>query len=69
MSVEIHDIVRAAREQGWRIKEIKDGLMFLPPEPLQPPITWHRTPSDWRAGRNFISRMRRAGFRWPWPAH
>lgn len=60
-------IEKAAREQGWRIKQIKKGVQFIPPDPTKGIVTWHGTPSDVRAIRNFLSFLRGQGFKWPWP--
>lgn len=64
----LKDVVRAAREQGWRVEERGDaGTVFYSPDKQHPPIRWAATPSDFRAPRNNLARLRRAGFIWPWP--
>ena len=60
-------IQRAALEQGWTIKPVKKGLQYIPPDASRPIVTWHGTPSDVRALRNFLGEMRRSGLIWPWP--
>jgi len=61
------EIRRAAEQQGWRVEATKAGEMFYPPDTLKPPVAAHGTPSDHRAIRNFLSRMRRSGLIWPPP--
>lgn len=65
--MDYRDIERAAREQGWAVKPIKKGVQFIPPDPQRPIVTWHGTPSDVRAVRNFLAQMKRSGLIWPWP--
>lgn len=58
-------VLSAAKEQGWSLRETKDGVMLLAPNGTGK-VTVHGTPSDWRALRNTISAMRReGGFEWP----
>jgi hypothetical protein len=58
------DIAGAAREQGWRIDSLKNGDMWYSPDG-RTKVLWHRTPSDHRAEKNFLARMRQGGLRWP----
>lgn len=58
-------VLRAAQEQGWRIRPTTDGVMLLAPNGTGK-VTVHGTPSDFRALRNTISDLRReGGFEWP----
>ncbi len=45
--------------------ETKKGLQFIPPDPTKEIVQWHGTPSDWRAVRNFLARLRQQGFEYP----
>lgn len=54
-------IANAQSWAGWRVKEVSDGWMLFPPDKQMPAITIHKTPSDWRAWKNMLSRLRRAG--------
>jgi len=65
--MDFDDIARAAREQGWTTKDVKKGVQFIPPDPKRAIVTWHNTPSDVRAVRNFLAQMKRNGLTWPWP--
>lgn len=65
--MDYRSIERAAKDQGWRIKPSKKGLMFYPPDETQSPVAWHGTPSDVRAMWNFLARLRIRGLEWPWP--
>lgn len=58
------DIARAARKQGWREQPVKKGSNWLSPDG-KTIVNWHGTPSDVRAVRNFLARMKRGGLRWP----
>jgi len=60
-------IIRAARRQGWAEKPLKKGVMLVPPDPAMPAVTWHGSPSDVRAVKNFLAQMRRSGLIWPPP--
>jgi hypothetical protein len=65
---DIKDVIRAAREQGWRVEQRSKGTWyFWPPDKSVSPGHFASTPSDVRAFRNFITDMRRKGFIWPWP--
>lgn len=65
MSLDFRDIKKAAEAQGWRIVETKKGLQFIPSDPTREIVQWHGTPSDWRAIRNFLARLRKQGFEYP----
>lgn len=65
--MDYRSIEKAGREQGWRIRNVKKGVQFLPPDPTMGIVTWHGTPSDVHALRNFLSRLCQRGFIWPWP--
>lgn len=67
MQVELKAVIRAAREQGWRVEDRGDRFAFFPPDRSLSPVIWHRTQSDWRAARNFMGHLRQRGFIWPWP--
>lgn len=51
------ELVRAT--EGWRVQETRSGWAFYPPK--GPVVHVHRTPSDWRALRNDVARLRRCG--------
>ncbi len=58
-------VVEAAIDQGWRVDRTTDGWQLKAPNGTFIE-TIHGTPSDWRAIRNSIARMRRfGGFEWP----
>ena len=58
--------VKAAEEQGWRVEERKKGyLAFWPPDKSLSCVIRAKTPSDYRADRNFLSEMSKRGFIWP----
>ena len=65
--MEVDQIIRAAEEQGWRVKRTKKGLLLYPPNLTRGPVAIHLTPSDRRAVKNFLAEMRRHGLVWPWP--
>lgn len=59
---ELERLVEDARRwTGWRVEQVKKGWMVYPPDKSMPGILIHRTPSDWRADRNIMARLRRAG--------
>lgn len=65
--MDFRKIRKAALEQGWRVKQTKSGETFYPPDPRDEPVTWHFTPSDQRAVRNFLARLKKGGLIWPPP--
>jgi len=68
--MDLRDIERAAREQGWRVGRTRKGHpMFYPPKLDVEPIVTSGTPSDQRALKNLVSRRRAAGLVWPWAGH
>lgn len=64
---EFRRLIRAAEEQGWRVRSIKKGLMLVPPDPTKAAVTIHRTPSDRRSWNNAVAQLRSSGLEWPWP--
>ena len=58
----------AARRQGWRVEEVKNGLIFIPPDPNRESVTWCADPADVDAT---YARATEAGFEGktaPWDA-
>ena len=62
--MDFRDIRRAALAQGWRVEQTKKGEMFFSPDG-RTIVVWHATPSDRRAVRNFLARMRSGGLEYP----
>jgi hypothetical protein len=60
---EVRELVKAAKKQGWRVKETKKGYMLYDPSGVHSE-SLHKMPSDWRNLRNALSRMRHFGFEW-----
>lgn len=66
--MDMRDIERAAREQGWRVERTAKGhVRFVPPDPTMPIVVASGTPGDRRAIRNLLAALRRSGLVWPWP--
>jgi hypothetical protein len=59
---EVEAIVREAKKQGFMVKEKKMGWMIQTPNG-QGSVMLHKTPSDHRAIRNDLARLRRYGFK------
>lgn len=59
---ELKELFKRLKGQGFRIEEIKSGWQVFPPDPNFDPITIHGTPSDHRAWKNMMSRLKRAGY-------
>ena len=60
--VRVKEATRLAREQGWTVtKTNKNHWKFVSPH--GDIVVTSSTPSDWRTERNFLARLRRAGFR------
>lgn len=59
---EIRELVAQVQKwPGWRVEEAKAGWMIYPPDKKFPGIAVHETPSDHRALKNIIGRLRRSG--------
>jgi len=59
----IKDLIRDARAQGFRVEQTAKGhWMFFPPDKTQPPVIFSGTPSDWRSWRNSLAQLKLAGF-------
>lgn len=66
--MDMREIERAAREQGWEVSLTKKGhKRFKPPDPTKKICIASGTPSDWRSIKNFLADLKRQGFVWPWP--
>jgi hypothetical protein len=59
---EARALVQEAEAQGFTVKEKKNGWMLLTPNG-QGAVMIHKTPSDHRALRNELARLRRYGFK------
>jgi hypothetical protein len=62
LSKEAKKLVKRAEEQGFRVREKKNGWMLLTPNG-QGTVMIHKTQSDQAALRNDIARLRRYGFK------
>lgn len=60
---ELKEIVKAAEQQGWRIKRGKGHYLFLAPDGVNK-VTIAGTPSDHRALDNAIALLRKYGLKW-----
>lgn len=59
---EIRRLIKDAEKwPGWRVVPVKGGWNLFPPDKTMPPINVHKTPSDHRAWKNTMARLRRAG--------
>jgi hypothetical protein len=66
MDSETRRLIKAAVDQGWRVRETgKNYLLFWPPDRKRSCVIRAKTPSDHRAERNFLQEMRKRGFIWP----
>lgn len=62
-SKELREIVKNAQTQGWRVERARNGHWKFYSPNGRDLIVEADTPSDWRGRKNFLSRMRRAGFK------
>jgi len=68
--MDLRDLERAAREQGWRVERTAKGHpKFIPADPNGQIVFGSGTPSDWRSLPNLLSKLRKQGLIWPWPPH
>lgn len=59
---EVKELIKAAEKwPGWRVEPVKSGWMLYPPDKSQSGVLIHKTPSDNRAWRNDLARLRRRG--------
>ncbi|ADU51344.1 hypothetical protein Tmar_1231 [Thermaerobacter marianensis DSM 12885] len=65
MKKEVHELLREAARQGWRIEDSGKHVKLYPPDPRFPPVVIAKTPSDWRAWHNNLARLRKFGLKWP----
>ena len=66
--MDLRQIAKAAKEQGWREDRTKSGHpRFWPPDRTKKPCTFSGTPGDVRAIRNFLTCMKHSGLVWPPP--
>jgi len=66
--MDIDDLAKAAREQGWVLgKTSKGHHRWVPPDRTKKIVIGSGTPSDYRSNKNFLGQLRRSGFVYPWP--
>jgi hypothetical protein len=56
------ELVDALVRQGWRLREGKHRILYAPDKRI-PPISFSRTPSDYRGIENKLAELRRFGVR------
>lgn len=65
--MDLKDLERAARAQGWEVGRTKKGHpRFVPPDPTGEIVVTSGTPSDHRFLKNLLADLKRQGFIWPW---
>lgn len=64
MGLQIEDLVKAAKHQGWEVKDTADGHLFLPADKSQSPFTAHRGANENTMKKN-LSQLRRRGLVYP----
>ena len=62
-SKDLKKLLKELDKQGFRVEERKKGYLAYPPDTQFPPVTIHRTPSDYRSWANQMATLRRYGFR------
>lgn len=65
MDKDTRKMLDEARRQGWTVEQRKGNHLKLHAPGGRTIVTMGATESDYRALRNTIARMRRAGFKWP----
>lgn len=61
----LRNVRKAAREQGWTEKPTRDGWFWISPDGLLK-VAVHRDPPE-HSLMKAVGRMRRHGFQWPPP--
>lgn len=65
--MDLRGIEKAAIEQGWKVDSTKSGHpRFTPPDPQGEIVIGSGTPSDVRALRNLLARLKRTGLVYPY---
>lgn len=57
---ELQQLIRKCEDQGWRVKETRSGWILLSPNGVDT-ASVHKTPSDHRADKNFLAKLKRYG--------
>lgn len=66
--MDLRDLEKAAKDQGWEVGRTKKGHpKFVPPDRTKKIVVGSGTPSDWRAIMNLLAELKRQGLIWPWP--
>lgn len=59
---QLKTVIKKAKKKGWTITRCKNNhLRFFPPEEDKSIVFFSGTPSDWRAVRNLITKLRHQG--------
>jgi len=65
--MDLRDVNRAAEEQGFGVERTSKGhWKYTPPDKRFRAEFFSGTPSDQRAIKNLVAKLRRAGLIWPW---
>lgn len=56
-------VFKELASQGFTAKETRKGWMIFPPDSNKGPVVVHGTPSDRKAYANFMSDLKRVGYR------
>lgn len=61
---ELKEILRALRDQGWRVDDVGRRYKAYPPDTHLPMVIIPKTPSGNRWKENLLAQLRRSGFRY-----
>jgi hypothetical protein len=61
LSRQIRGFIKAAEEQGFRVKDTRKGVFVYPKNSTDAPVLLHLTPSDGRGVKNARARLRSIG--------
>jgi hypothetical protein len=60
---DLKKIRRRAEDQGWRVEKRKEYWLFFPANRKEPPCSIAGTPSSPRSWANFLSCLKRKGYK------
>lgn len=61
----VESLIKACEDQGFRVERKTKGYMVFPLDKSFKPVAIHLTNSDWRAEKNAIAMLKRAGLNYP----
>jgi hypothetical protein len=62
--MDLREVVKAAKDQGWTLQPTRHGFFFVPPDTTKAKVLVHNNPPE-NSLKAAVKLMKQQGFIWP----